>query len=168
MHNSNHNFDRCIKLFSFSLYNQFLWKNSRTWDFEVKVGTLKMTLILEDIRNDYKTQTMPSNNLFEGIKHIVLMSLTHEKKTTASTLNSMIWWFPQFLNRDTILYVQMHNHSVCADASFLSTLVEIHPKVTHFKNSLHVGISFPVHLYWSCESYSICICRRVMGLFNWR
>ena len=33
MHNSSHNIARCIILFSFNLYNQFLWKNSRTWDF---------------------------------------------------------------------------------------------------------------------------------------
>ena len=32
MWNSNHNFPRFAKLFSVSLYEQFLWGNSRTWN----------------------------------------------------------------------------------------------------------------------------------------
>ena len=48
--------------------------------FQVKVGTLKMAPILEDIQTGHKTQTTHANYLFEGVNHIAFMGLTNEKK----------------------------------------------------------------------------------------
>ena len=58
--------------------------------FQVKVGTLRIDPILEDIQIGHKTRTTHANNLFEGVNHIVFLRLTDEKKTTTS--NSMFLW----------------------------------------------------------------------------
>ena len=58
--------------------------------FQVKVGTLKMNPILEDIQIWHKTRTTHANYLFEGVNHIVFMGLTDEKKTTTS--NYQYFW----------------------------------------------------------------------------
>ena len=58
--------------------------------FQVKVGTLRMDPILEDIQIGHKTRTTHANNLFEGVNRIVFMSLTDEKKTTTS--NYLYFW----------------------------------------------------------------------------
>ena len=58
--------------------------------FQVKVGTLRIDPILEDIQIGHKTRTTHANNLFEGVNRIVFMSLTDEKKTTTS--NYLYFW----------------------------------------------------------------------------
>ena len=55
--NSSHNFGRCKKLFSFSLYNQFCWENSGTWDFSSQSWETQNDLILVDVQNGYNTTT---------------------------------------------------------------------------------------------------------------
>ena len=82
MHNSRHHFATCIKLFSFSVYNQFFGKIVEHEIFQVKVGTLRMNPIFEDIQIGHKTRTTHANNQFEGVNHIVFMRLKDEKKTT--------------------------------------------------------------------------------------
>ena len=54
MQNSSHTFARCIKPFSFSLYNQFFGKILEHESFQVKAGTLSMHPILEDIQINHK------------------------------------------------------------------------------------------------------------------
>ena len=49
-----------------------------------------MDPILEEIQIGNKTRTTHPNNLFEGVNHIVFMSLTDEKKTTTS--NNLYFW----------------------------------------------------------------------------
>ena len=74
--------------------------------FQVKVGTLKMTPILEDIQIGHKSRTTHANYVFEGVNRIVFMGLTNEKKTTTSNylyfwsygpISSYFWVLPPFM-----------------------------------------------------------------------
>ena len=74
--------------------------------FQVKVGTLRIDPILEDIQIGHKTRTTHANNLFEGVNRSVFMSLTDEKKTTTSNylyfwsygpMSSYFWVLPPFM-----------------------------------------------------------------------
>ena len=74
--------------FSLSVCNiSFFGENLEHEIFQVKVGTLKMNPILEDIQICHKTRTTHANYLFEGVNHIVFMSLTDEKKNHNLTLS---------------------------------------------------------------------------------
>jgi hypothetical protein len=57
--------------------------------FQVKVGTLHMIPILEDIQIGHKTRTTHAKNLFEGVNHTVIR-LKDIKNTITS--NYLYFW----------------------------------------------------------------------------
>ena len=74
-------FSAISRMYSFRLYIQFVWENSRTWDFLTQswdMRGLDPFRVQSNLAN--KAWTTHTNRLFECVNHIVFMSLTEEKR----------------------------------------------------------------------------------------
>ena len=103
---ANNIFSRFSRMYSFNLYNQIFYKNSRTWDFWSQSWDTQPDPILEDIQIGHRKWTTHANKLFEGVYHIIFTGLTDEKKTTTSNyqyfwsygpISSYFWVLPPFM-----------------------------------------------------------------------
>ena len=61
--------------------NSFFGKIRGYEIFQVKVGTLKMSPILEDIQIGHKSRTTHANYVFEGVNRIVFMGFLMNKRS---------------------------------------------------------------------------------------
>ena len=93
--------------------------------FQVKLGTLRMDPILEEIQIGHKTRTTHANNLFEGVNHIVFLRWTDAKRPQPQIL-CFLWSYgpiPSYfcaLLPFTVMFLDHNSWTTYPNLTFLS------------------------------------------------